>query len=65
MERQPSVFQTFGKIQHLEEKVKELEREVALLKSQVAEYEVKNVELKRQRKNMTHHIRQHMKGDLS
>ena len=64
MERLPSILETFGKIQHLEEKVKELEREVALLKSKLTEYEIKHVNLKRQLNNMTNHVRQHIERDL-
>ena len=64
MERLPSILETFGKIQHLEEKVKELEREVALLKSKLTEYEIKHVNLKRQLNDITHHVRQHIERDL-
>ena len=64
MERLPGILETFGKLQHLEEKVKELEREVALLKSKLTEFEIKHVNLKRQLNDMTHHIREHMQREL-
>lgn len=65
MQRLPSILETFGKLQHLEEKVKELEREVALLKSRLTEFKIKHVNLKRQLNDVTHLVREHMQRELS
>ena len=59
MKKPPTIFETFAKIQHLEEKTRQLQMEIAVLKAQIAKCEDRIRELDRKLKYLKYYHRHH------